>query len=58
MQPTLTASRRDDFLAVLSLVDPFDLPDVGFDPGVLQLVDGLNHQGWAKLYLPPLRSEA
>src|SRR5262245_15468407 len=36
-------------LAVFTAVQPFDLPHIRFNPGVLQLVNGLNHQSGAKV---------
>ena len=46
--------RRDDLLAVLGRIDPLDLPDVGLDTGVLELVDRLDHQLGAELAVVPL----
>ena len=43
------AGRGHDLLAIFLLIDAFDLPDVGLDSRVLQLVDGLDHQRRAKL---------
>jgi hypothetical protein len=34
----------DHFLAIFAAVETFDLPDVGFHTGVLQLLDRLHHQ--------------
>src|SRR5437879_5013271 len=38
------AGLRRDSLAVLAFVEPFDLPDVGLDPAVVELRDGPAHQ--------------
>src|SRR5215813_5842925 len=39
----------DDPLAVLTTVEPFDLPDVRLDPGILELVDRPDHEPWPEL---------
>lgn len=47
--PPITTSDRDDLRAILGTVEPLDLPDVGFDAGILQLADCLNHQPGVQL---------
>src|SRR5262245_48666690 len=42
--PPAAAGNSHDLLAILAPVEPLDLPDVGLDPLVLELADGLNHQ--------------
>jgi hypothetical protein len=34
----------DDMLAVLSAIEPFDLPDIGFDSCILQGANGLKDE--------------
>src|SRR5262245_33793513 len=41
----------DDPLAVLTTVEPLDLPDVRFDPGVLELADRPDHEAWPHLQI-------
>src|SRR5262249_48871829 len=38
----------DDVRTVLGSLESFDLPDVGFDARVLQLLDGFRHEPWPK----------
>src|ERR1700722_7340114 len=49
--PTSVAGSRHDPLVILAAIETFDLPDVGFDVGVLQLLDGLDHKPRAKLHV-------
>src|SRR6266478_4552095 len=42
--PATPARGGHDLLAVLAPVEPFDLPDVGLDLGILELLDRLDHQ--------------
>src|SRR5262245_12931038 len=41
--PVVTPRRGHNLLAVLTAVEPLDLPHVRFNPHVLQLMNGLNH---------------
>src|SRR6266478_10088137 len=47
--PAVAARGGDDPLAVLATVEPFDLPDVRLDSGILELADRLDHQSWPEL---------
>src|SRR5579864_584194 len=42
--PASVPSSRHDAFAILPPIKTFDLPDVGFDVRVLQLLDGLDHK--------------
>src|SRR5579864_732046 len=42
--PAAVPSSRHDAFAILPPIKTFDLPDVGFDVRVLQLLDGLDHK--------------
>src|SRR5882672_3078673 len=47
--PAVTPRGGHNLLAVLVAVKPLDLPHIRFDACVLQLVNGPDHQAWAKL---------
>src|SRR5215510_3357154 len=41
--PAAASGGRHDLLAVFAVVEPFDLPQIRLDTGVLQLFDRLDH---------------
>ena len=47
----VTASGGDNSLAILSTVEPLDLPDIRLNAGVLQLLDGRAHQPGPKVQI-------
>src|SRR5215510_15481928 len=47
--PVASPRRCHNLLAVLTAVESLDLPHIRFNPRVLQLLNGLNHQSGAKL---------
>src|SRR2546428_3692322 len=53
--PAAPARSGHDLLAVLAPVEPFDLPDVGLDLRLLQLLDRLDHQPGTELHVVRLR---
>src|SRR6266446_2442490 len=55
LRPATPASGGHDPLAVLAPVEPLDLPDVGLDPRVLELLDRLDHQPGTEFYVVGLR---
>src|SRR5262249_3553189 len=49
--PAAAACGRDDPLAVLTTVEPLDLPDVRLDPGTLELAERPDHEPWPELQI-------